>query len=127
MRSYLEHAIYRYESDGRPEWAARTISHALVPLLVDGLAAPATEVGELLGRAVALAAQAKSEFCLEAVFRIAAKLGFVASLTALNQFDPPTFTRRDASAVAPPQPSESDAPKSKKPAATKKGKRRSAS
>jgi hypothetical protein len=124
MRAHLEHAAFRYESDGRPEWAARTLSHALVPLLAEGSAASASEIGELLGRAVALALEAKSEFCLEAVFRIAAKLGFVTSVATLSQFEPPTFTRRDPSiAVAAPPVTVTEAPKPKK-AAAKKGKRK---
>ncbi|MDQ3366156.1 MAG: hypothetical protein M3680_12085 [Myxococcota bacterium] len=126
LRGYLEHAIFRYESDGRPEWAARTISHALVPLLVDELAAPAAEVGELLGRAVTLATEARSQFGLEAVFRIAAKLGYVASVATLSQFDPPTFTRRDPSAATPP-PAAVEEPKPKKAAGKKKSKGKSAS
>ena len=119
MRGYLAHAIYRYESDGRPEWAAATISHALVPLLVDHLKAPASEVGELLGRAAALAIEAKARLALESVFWIAAKLGYGASLTTLNQFDPPTFTKRGASAptetaTPEPKPKKAAAPKRKK-------------
>ena len=118
MRGYLEHAIYRYESDGRPEWAALTISHALVPLLADTVGAP--ELGELLGRAAAMAVEAKSQTCLQSVFFMASKLGFAASVKTLNQFDPPMFTKADAAAAPAKAP-----PKPKKPAAaTKKRKRR---
>ena len=126
MRAYLEHAIYRYESDGRPEWAARTISHALVPLLLDDLKAPANEVGELLGQAAGLAIQAKSQFSLESVFRIAAKLGFTASLRSLNQFEPPYFVRRDSAPVIPvaapvvAAAAEAEPPKKKKGGGRKK-------
>lgn len=102
LRGYLEHAIFRLESDGRPEWAALTTSHALVPLLVDELKAPATEVAAQLGVAAALAVQAKSHIAIESVFRIASKLGFSASLRTLNQFEPPTFQKQDAAAPAPP-------------------------
>ena len=115
MRGYLEHAIYRYEADGRPEWAARTISHVLVPLLVDELKAPATEVTELLGRAAGFAVQAKSQAALKSVFRIAAKLGYAASVTTLNEFDPPAFAPHAAGAP----PIAEDAPKPKKAAAKK--------
>jgi len=102
LRGYLEYAIYCYEADGRPEWAARTISHALVPLLAE--ASPG-EVADLLGRAVALGVQARSEYTVESVFRAAAKLGLAAQLTTLSQFDPPTFTKRDPSAPpAEPKP-----------------------
>ena len=115
MRGYLEHAIYRYEADGRPEWAARTISHVLVPLLVDELKAPATEVAELLARAAGFAVQAKSQSALKSVFRIAAKLGYAASVTTLNEFDPPAFAPRAAGAA----PVVEEAPKPKKTAAKK--------
>lgn len=101
LRGYLEHAIFRLESDGRPEWAALTTAHALVPLL-DDLKAPAAEVAAQLGVAAALAVQARSQLAVESVFRIASKLGFSASLRTLNQFEPPTFEKRDAAAPAPP-------------------------
>jgi hypothetical protein len=126
LRGYLEHAIYRYESDGRPEWAARTISHALVPLLVDQLAVPASEAGALLGRAASLAVEARSELALEAVFRMATKLGFTATVTALGPFDPPEFTRREAPAVAAAgdAPAATDAATNSPPAEAPKGKKR---
>jgi hypothetical protein len=136
LRGYLEHAIYRYESDGRPEWASRTISHALVPLLVDQLAAPPAEAGALLGRAASLAVEARSELALEAVFRIAAKLGFTATVTTLGAFDPPEFTRRETPASAPALEAGAaatatdtplaDAPKGKKRVPAKRSKKKSA-
>jgi hypothetical protein len=135
MRGYLEHAVYRYEADGRPAWAARTISQALVPLVAEDKAAPASEVPELLARAAAFAIQSKSELTIELVFAIAARLGYSASLRALSQVDPPTFTRRaDAPAAAAPAAvaaatAEAAAPppdpsKGKKTAAKKGGKKR---
>jgi hypothetical protein len=120
LRRYLEHAIYRYEADGRPEWAARTIAGALVPLLVER-EAPASEITELLGRAIAMGVQARSQYTVESVFRTASKLGFAATLTTLTQFDPPTFAKRDPSVAAPAEPT----PKPKKAAAKKPSKKRS--
>jgi hypothetical protein len=118
LRAYLEHAVARYEADGRPEWAARTIAQALVPLVADELKAPPPDVAALLGRAAMFAAQARSHFALDAIFRTAAKHGFAASATSLGPFDPPAFVQRDASAVATP------APAPKPPKATKKSKKR---
>ncbi|HSD87186.1 MAG TPA: hypothetical protein VLB44_06710 [Kofleriaceae bacterium] len=140
MRGYLEHAVYRYESDGRPEWAARTIAQALVPLVAEDKSAPPTEIADLLGRAALFAVQAKSEITLELVFAVAARLGYAASLRALSQFEAPTFTRREdsasaAAATAAPAPAAAatpaaapaaDAAKGKKPAAKKGGKKRAA-
>ncbi|MBA3455320.1 MAG: hypothetical protein H0T42_19670 [Deltaproteobacteria bacterium] len=122
LRGYLEHAIYRYELDGRPDWAARTITHSLVPLLISELKAPALEVTDLLARAAALAVQARSQLALKSVFRTASKLGYAATVNTLNEFDPPSFAPRAANA-APPQ---EEAPKAKKPAA-KKTKKKAAS
>jgi hypothetical protein len=122
LRAYLEHAIYRYDADGRPEWAARTIMQGVIPMLVDELKAPEAQVVEQLTRAASFALQARSLFSLESVFRSAAKLGYGASVTTLGQFDPPTFTKRDASApAAPPAPE----PKPKKAAAKKPKKKAS--
>lgn len=115
LRGYLEHAIYRYESDGRPEWAARTITHALVPLLVDEIKAPANEITDLLAHAAALAVQARGQLALKSVFRAASKLGYVASVNTLNEFDPPSFARRAADAPLPIE----EAPKAKKAPAKK--------
>ncbi len=100
LRGYLEHARYRFEADGRPEWAARTIAHALVPLVAEAHGPASSEVRELLGHAAALAAEAKSQFTMESVFRVAARLGLAASVTTLSQFEPPTFVARPAAAVA---------------------------
>jgi hypothetical protein len=111
LRGYLEHAIYRHESDGRAEWAARTITHALVPLLVDELEAPVAEVTDLLAHAAALAVQARSQLSLKSVFRTASKLGYVASINTLNEFDPPSFARRAGDAPLPVE----EAPKTRKP------------
>ncbi len=110
LRGYLEHAIYRYESDGRAEWAARTITHALVPLLVDEIKVPEAEVTELLARAASLAVQARAQIALKSVFRTASKLGYAASVNTLNEFDPPSFARRAADAPLPAE----EAPKTKK-------------
>jgi hypothetical protein len=123
LRGYLEHAIYRYEADGRPEWAARTISHALVPLLADELKADPGELAALFGRAIALGIQARSQYTVESVFRVASKLGFGAQLSTLSQFDPPRFAKRDPSAAPPPEEPKPEA-KPKKPAAKKPGKKR---
>jgi hypothetical protein len=117
LRTYLEHAIYRYEADGRPEWAARTIINALVPLLVD--AAP-DAVPEQLTRAAAFAIQAKSELAIEAVFRTAAKLGYGGSLMALSSFDPPAFAKRDSAAAAPATEAAAKPKKTTKKASKKK-------
>jgi hypothetical protein len=121
MRGYLEHAIYRYDADGRPEWAARTILHGVIPLLVDADGKPQEpQVAEQLSRAAAFALQARSLVTLELVFRTASKLGYGGSATTLGQVDPPTFTKRDAAAVAAAPAAE---PKPKK-TATKKPKKR---
>jgi len=121
LRGYLEHAIYRYESDGRPDWAARTITHALVPLLVDEIKAPAAEVTAALSRAAALAVQARSQLALKSVFHIASKLGYAASVSTLNEFDPPSFAPRAAGTPAPveeaPKPKKAPAKRAKKKAA----------
>ncbi|HEY4055737.1 MAG TPA: hypothetical protein VGM39_03985 [Kofleriaceae bacterium] len=119
LREWLEHAVYRFEADGRPEWAARTISHALVPVLVE-LAVPASEMAEVLGRAIAFGVQARSEYTVESVFRTAAKLGYGARLTTLSQVEPPTFEKRDTTVVV------AEEPKPKKAAAKKGGKKRAA-
>jgi hypothetical protein len=102
LRGYLEHAVYRLESDGRPDWAARIIIHVLVPLVAE--LAP-TEVPDLLARAAALAVQARSQVALKSVFHSASKLGYAASVTTLSDFDPPAFARRAAD--APPVAEES--------------------
>jgi uncharacterized protein (DUF1778 family) len=95
--------------------------------VVTELAAPATEVAELLGRAVALGVQARSQFTVEAVFRIASKLGYTASVTTLNQFDPPTFTKGNASAPSPAPAVPSSESKPKRSPAKKGGKKRATS
>lgn len=121
MRGTLEHAIYRYDADGRPEWAARTIVHGLIPLLVDADGKPQeAQVVEQLSRAAAFALQARSLFTLELVFRTASKLGYGGSVTTLSQIDPPTFAKRDAAAAAAAPAAE---PKPKKAAAKKPKKR----
>ncbi len=120
LRGYLEHAIYRMESDGRPDWAARLITQALIPLLVDPIAAPPAEIVAQLSRAAALAVQARSQLALKSVFRTASKLGYAASVTTLSEFDPPSFARRAADAPPPVE----EAPKPKK-APAKKPKKKS--
>lgn len=121
LRGYLEHAIYRFDADGRPEWAARTIGQALVPLLVDELKASAADVIDALGRAAAFATQARSQNAIEAVFRVASKLGYVGTVTTLGPLDPPTFAKREGAAVVP-------APETKpKKAVAKKGGKKKAS
>src|SRR5262249_54198761 len=90
LRAYLECATYQLEADGRPEWAARTLSHGLVPLLVE-TKAPPEDIAEVLGRAAGLAERAHSHFALESVFRMAHKSGYTATLTQLSQFAPPVF------------------------------------
>lgn len=115
MRAYLEHAVYRYDADGRSEWAARTITHALVPVLADS--AP-DGVAEQLARAAAFSVQAKSSPALEAVFRVASKLGYGASVGTLSAFDPPTFAK--STAPAPAQTAEPAKKKTTKKAAAKK-------
>jgi hypothetical protein len=119
LRGYLEHAIFRLDSDGRPEWAARLITDALVPLLAEHAGATPDELADQLAHAASLAVGAKAPIGIEAVFRRAAKLGFEAKLTTLSQFDPPTFTRRDAARAAAP-PAEPAPSKPKKPAAKRK-------
>lgn len=118
LRGYLEHAIYRTEADGRPDWAARLITQALIPLLVDPIAAPPAEITAQLSRAAALAVQARSQLALKSVFRTASKLGYAASITQLSEFDPPAFARRAADAPPPveeaPKPKKAPAKKSKK-------------
>ncbi len=111
LRGLVEHAIYRYEADGRPEWAARTIVHALVPQLTD-----AAEVTDALGRAAAFATHARSQHAIDAVFRAASKLGYTGTVTTLSQLDPPTFAKREgsaavaaAAAAAAPAPAEAAA------------------
>lgn len=121
LRGYLEHAIFRYESDGRPDWAARTITHALLPLLVEKLDASQGQLADQLSRAAALAVQARSQLALKSVFLTASKLGYAASVTTLNEFDPPSFARRAADAPAPVEA----APKPKK-APAKRGKKKAA-
>ncbi|HUS28788.1 MAG TPA: hypothetical protein VMZ53_09765 [Kofleriaceae bacterium] len=124
MRAYLEHAIFRYDADGRPEWASRAIVQLLIPLLVDEIKAPPDVIIEQLARAAGFAVQAKSQLAIEAVFRTAGKLGYAATVTALSAFDPPTFAKRDA-AAAPP--AEAPAAKPKKTATKKPSKKKSAS
>jgi hypothetical protein len=97
-RAYLEHAVYRFDADGRPEWAARLLAHALVPLLADELKVSADVVTEQLSRAAAFAIQARSQAAMDAVFRVAAKLGYAASVRALSAVEPPAFAKRDAAA-----------------------------
>lgn len=128
LRGYLEHAIYRYEADGRPEWAARTIAHALIAQLSD-----AAEITDALGRAAAFATQARSQHAIDTVFRAATKAGFAATVTTLSQLDPPTFTKRAAGAAAAPPPAADDKPAEakadggKKKAAPRKGGKKKAS
>jgi hypothetical protein len=127
MRAYLEHAVYRYEADGRPEWAALVIAQGLVPLLVDELDAPAEVVGELFSRAAGLALEANALATLESVFRLAARCGYAPTLTSLSQLDPPTFARRGAAPPTAPvsaTASPAEAAKPKKAAAGKKTKKR---
>jgi hypothetical protein len=100
LRAYLEHAIYRYDADGRPEWAARLIAGSLVPLLVDEIKAAPEVVAEQLARAAGFAIQAKSELAIEAVFKMASKFGYAATVTSLSAFDPPTFAKREGAAAA---------------------------
>jgi hypothetical protein len=107
LRGYLEHAAFRFESDGRPDWAARVITTALLPLLAD---TPA-HATELLARASTLAVQSRSQLALKSVFRLSSKLGYSASVSSLNEFDPPVFVQRAAD--APPRPAEPE-PKPKK-------------
>lgn len=109
-RAYLEHAIYRYEADGRPEWAARTIVQGVVPLLTE-------DPSEQLARAAAFATQARSHLSVDLVFRSAAKLGYAATATTLSQLEPPTFAKRAPSAGPAAEP------KPKKPAAKRTKKR----
>ena len=127
LRGYLEHAAYRFEADGRPEWAARTVG-ALLPLVADEMKAPAAEVGELLGRATTLGVQAKSGIAVESAFRAAAKLGYTATVATLTQYDPPVFARREgaapSAAAAAATPAETDAKPKKTP---KKGGKKKAS
>ncbi len=86
LRGYLAHAIFRYESDGRPDWAARTITHALVPLLVE-TSAPATSITDTLSRAAGFAVQSGSQVALRSVFHAASKLGYAASVSTLSEFE----------------------------------------
>lgn len=125
LRRYLEHAIYRYESDGRPDWAVRVMTHALLPLLVDVVKAPATEITELLSRAATLAVQARSQVALRSVFHAGSKLGYAATLTTLSELNPPSFTKRAADSPAPVE--EDAAPKPKKAPAKRSGKKKAAS
>jgi hypothetical protein len=122
LRGYLEHAIYRFEADGRPEWAARILAHALIPLVAD---AAATEVPALLGRAVTLGVQAKSYLVVDAVLRLATKLGYAASVTTFSQFDPPSFAKSTAPAASA-APAEPPSEPKKKKAPAKKGKKAAA-
>lgn len=94
LRAYLEHAIYRYDVGRRESWAARTITYALVPLLVDAIRAEPAALADWLQRAVAFAASAQSADELRGAFRIAAKLGFDGAVSTLEPSDPPQFTRR---------------------------------
>jgi hypothetical protein len=123
LRAYLEHAVYRYDADGRPEWAARLIANALVPLLVDDVKAAPDVIAEQLQRAAAFAIQAKSELAVEAVFRTSSKLGYAASVTKLDAFDPPAFSKREAGAA---QPAAAVPAKQKKAATKKPSKKRAA-
>src|SRR5690606_34550480 len=113
LRGYLEHAVYRLESDGRPDWAARIITHALVPLVADEIKAPATEVTDLLARAAALAVQARTPIALKAAFLTGSKLAYAGTVTTLNEFEPPAFAKRAADA---PAPAAAPPPKKKAPA-----------
>lgn len=94
LRRHLEHAIYRLESDGRPEWAVRILTHALVPLVAEA------EVPEILARGAALAMQARTQLALRSVFHTASKLGLSASVTTLSELYPPVFAKRAAEPVA---------------------------
>jgi hypothetical protein len=125
LRGLLDHAIYRYEADGRPEWAARTIVHALVPQMTD-----TAEITDALGRAAAFATQARSQHAIDSVFRAASKLGYTGTVATLSQLDPPTFAKRDGAApAAAPPPAEAAAPKAegKKKAPARKGGKKKAS
>jgi hypothetical protein len=119
-RAYLEHAIFRLDADGRPEWAARVLVHALVPLLADELKAAPEQVAEQLSRAAAFAVQARSQIVLDAVFRTAAKLGYGASVMTLSAVDPPTFARREGATAAAAAPADAK----KKAPSKKAGKKR---
>ncbi|CAN5846171.1 hypothetical protein BH11MYX2_BH11MYX2_18270 [soil metagenome] len=107
------------QAAGNDEWAARTLSHGLVPALVQHKA-PATDVTAVLGHAAALAVRAKSHVALEAVFRIAAKHGYSATVAQLSQFEPPVFTHKGTTAPASEAAAEE---KPKKKAAAKRGKK----
>lgn len=127
LRAYLEHAIYRYDVGRRDSWAARTITYALVPLLVDAVRAEPTELADWLQRAVAFAASAQSADELRGAFRTAAKLGFDAALTTLEPSDPPQFTRRagwvdrrSSPIIAPVAAAPAAAPAAEEPPAKKK-------
>lgn len=93
MRTYLEHAIFRYVSCGRDDWAARLIVHALIPLVVDRQHANDDEIGSLFSRAASLAARGPRLAEAQIVFHVATRLGFVARVSELDPDHPPQFNR----------------------------------
>jgi len=90
MQAVLEHAVYRYLAAGRWSWAARTITHGLVPSLAEPSDA---DLAMWFGLASSHALGSRSLAAAESVLNVAARLGFAAQLDGLGAHSTARFRR----------------------------------